>query len=64
MSNSSDTVGSDPARYERLRDGLIIATQNLSDTQILELCDDLHSTVRRRRRLSWQQGRSGASGFA
>jgi hypothetical protein len=64
MSSASDTVEFDPTHYERLRDGLIIATQNLSDSQIFELCDELHTTVRRRRRLSWQQGRSGASGFA
>jgi hypothetical protein len=64
MSSSSDTLEFDPSHYERLRDGLISATQNLSDTQIFELCDDLHTTVRRRRRLSWQQARSGATGFA
>lgn len=52
------------ADYERLRDGVIIASRRLSHAQLLELVDGLHAMIRLRNPRSWEQARRGTSGFA
>lgn len=54
----------DQAAYEQLRDSVFIAARRLSETQLLELADGLHVTIRRRHPKSWQHARHGTSGFA
>jgi hypothetical protein len=54
----------DEAAYERLRDSLFIAARRLSETQLLDLADGLHLTLRRRHPRDWEEARRGTSGFA
>ena len=54
----------DQATYEQLRDSVFIAARKLSETQLLDLADGLHITIRRRNPRSWEEARRGTSGFA
>ena len=53
----------DQAAYEQLRDSVFIAARRLSETQLLELADGLHLTIRRRNPKSWRHARHGTSGL-
>jgi hypothetical protein len=54
-----------PRQFEMLRDCIIVLARSMSDDQILELADDLH-TVRRRRVRSgdWGTRKQEVAGFA
>jgi hypothetical protein len=53
----------DQAAYERFRDSVLIAARGLSETQLLDLADGLHVTIRHRNPKTWEEARSGTSGF-
>ncbi len=57
-------VSMDERGFEQLRDSVVIAARGLSDEQILELSDNLHTVLRRRKHREWSEAKQGTAGFA